>query len=175
VFGGFMQEVEVRITDVEWTPRVNLLTVRCECGAQWKHRADRWKVRCPNRVCSRTENLAALRDRWVEEHKQMATVQQVSFQQKLVFLTELVGKHIFNPELKEFTCGKEKLPIHSWKGGACRGVDIGDYRFVTQNPNKPGSKWAKVAQRGGKVMWVIRRSDNAWVARYFNGQVELLR
>ena len=52
------------ITSARWTPRVNLLTIRCSCGRLFEHRADRWQVRC---VCGRQEGLGAIRERYREE------------------------------------------------------------------------------------------------------------
>ncbi len=53
------------IIDADWTPRYNLLTIACSCGCRFQHRADRWKVTCPD--CKRSENLAAIRERIIKE------------------------------------------------------------------------------------------------------------
>lgn len=49
------------IVGARWTPRVNMLEIRCGCGRTFEHRSDRWRVRC---ACGETERLDALRDRW---------------------------------------------------------------------------------------------------------------
>lgn len=51
------------IVDARWTSRVNMLIVRCDCGNKWEHRADRWRVSCPQ--CGRSERLDMVRERWV--------------------------------------------------------------------------------------------------------------
>jgi len=49
----------MKIINSEWTPQVNMLAIECDCGRQFSHRADRWKIECP--ICHRTDNLAFLR------------------------------------------------------------------------------------------------------------------
>ena len=49
----------MKIVDARWTPRVNMLVIVCDCGHEFEHRADRWRVRCP---CGRQGHLAVLRD-----------------------------------------------------------------------------------------------------------------
>lgn len=50
----------MKIIDAEWTPRCNLLVIRCGCGVRFRHRADRWRVQCP--FCERRGHLRDLRD-----------------------------------------------------------------------------------------------------------------
>lgn len=55
----------MEIVEARWTPRVNLLRVRCGCGKEHEHRADRWTVRCPH--CGALDHLGSLRAAYVEK------------------------------------------------------------------------------------------------------------
>ena len=63
----------MRIVGALWTPRVNYICIACPCGRETEERADilfdvradRWWITCPR--CKRRENMATLRDRYVEE------------------------------------------------------------------------------------------------------------
>lgn len=55
----------MQIVDARWTPRINILTIRCSCNRLFKHRADRWTVRCP--YCSCKCGLTKLRDKYFNE------------------------------------------------------------------------------------------------------------
>ncbi len=48
------------IIDAYWTPYVNILVIQCRCGHLIRHRADRWKVKCPH--CGNETNLQILRE-----------------------------------------------------------------------------------------------------------------
>lgn len=37
----------MKLIDVYWTPRVNVLLVRCDCGAEFEHPANYGLARCP--------------------------------------------------------------------------------------------------------------------------------
>lgn len=56
----------MKIVDATWTPSVNLLLIRCSCGNEFWHRADRWHVKCA--VCGFAYHLTPLRLRWRREH-----------------------------------------------------------------------------------------------------------
>jgi len=59
----------MRIVDAKWTPRVNMLIIKCTaCDRRFEHRADRWQVRCE---CGQERHLGALRERMLAdiEHK----------------------------------------------------------------------------------------------------------
>ena len=56
-----------RIEDAEWTPLGNMLIIRCDCGDWYKHRADRWKLRCQR--CGQMAHLQELREEYVERMK----------------------------------------------------------------------------------------------------------
>lgn len=58
----------MRITDAEWTRRVNLLHIECECGRKFAHPADRWTVKCP--FCRKTAHLGRLRDEYLERNRE---------------------------------------------------------------------------------------------------------
>jgi hypothetical protein len=46
-----------------------------------------------------------------------------------------------------------------------RCIETENYRFVEQNPWKKGSKWARFAQQGHQIMWVIEKKTNKFLAR----------
>jgi len=46
-----------------------------------------------------------------------------------------------------------------------RCIETENYLFVEQNPWKKGSKWARMAQQGQKIMWVIKKETGMYVAR----------
>lgn len=46
------------LVDVFWTPKVNMLVVKCDCGRTFEHRLDCWTVRCK---CGRAENIEVIR------------------------------------------------------------------------------------------------------------------
>lgn len=56
----------MRIIDSKWTEEVNLLLLACPCGAQFWHRADRWKPRCP---AGHAGDLGDIRTRYVLENR----------------------------------------------------------------------------------------------------------
>ncbi len=47
------------IVNAMWTSAYNVLTIRCSCGNDFPHRADRWKVVCP--YCNSRSDLDVLR------------------------------------------------------------------------------------------------------------------
>jgi hypothetical protein len=56
----------MRITDVVWTPEVNMLEIWCDvCETHGIYRSDRWKVRC--RECGAIEHLNIIRERYVKQ------------------------------------------------------------------------------------------------------------
>jgi len=61
-----LSSLKMRITGkARWTSRVNMVEIRCSCGARFEHRADRSYVRCPN--CSRRDFLWDMRTRYYKE------------------------------------------------------------------------------------------------------------
>lgn len=57
--------------------------------------------------------------------------------------------------------------------GGVRAFDIGNYRYVEQNP-RTTSSWAKEARQGKRILWVIRRSDNKYLGRVVEGVLTVL-
>ena len=55
----------MKIVDTVWTKRYNIHFIMCDCGWQFKHRADRWIAFCPK--CGRREIISGLRKQYVEE------------------------------------------------------------------------------------------------------------
>ena len=52
----------MQITDAKWTPKVNLLKIKCRCGNEFWHRADRKKVKCFR--CGHIDYLGPIRKRY---------------------------------------------------------------------------------------------------------------
>ena len=57
----------MKITGANWHPDVNRLEINCDCGGTFFHRADRWKVHCPD--CGCREHLSDLRGLYANEAK----------------------------------------------------------------------------------------------------------
>jgi len=55
---------------IEWTPKFNLLYIRCNCGINFASYVNRWKVVCP--VCGKIESTDLLRKilvkRWAKKY-----------------------------------------------------------------------------------------------------------
>ena len=64
----------LRIVGAGWTREVNVLVILCDCGAEFSHRADRWRVRC---ACGATGTLDVLREdyrqRWARRSRQVSS------------------------------------------------------------------------------------------------------
>lgn len=56
---GEPPEIAMKIIDARGAPKVNMLTIECNCGNQFEHRADVWGVKCPN--CLRQDHLQRMR------------------------------------------------------------------------------------------------------------------
>jgi len=54
----------MRIINAKWTPKVNFLAIKCICGNVFWHRADRWKVKCPE--CNYGWRLGPMREQWLK-------------------------------------------------------------------------------------------------------------
>lgn len=50
----------MKLLGARWTARVNFLQVRCDCGKEFEHRADRWHIKCP--VCVRNTTINSVRN-----------------------------------------------------------------------------------------------------------------
>lgn len=53
----------MKLIDAAWTPTVNMLKIKCDCGYEFMRRSDRQNVRCPH--CGRMDNLHCMRSREV--------------------------------------------------------------------------------------------------------------
>lgn len=80
--------------------------------------------------------------------------------------------HTKNPG-DNLTLRSGTFPIKGFQRGRIKYVDLSGYRYITQNPNK-NSKWAELARRGHKIMWVINLNTNAWLYRVVDNQVTKL-
>lgn len=67
--------------------------------------------------------------------------------------------------------GKIYSKVSTFKGGLVPYIDIGDFRYIAQNPNKM-SDWGQMSRDGYKILWIIRKSDNKWMGRMINGQLK---
>jgi len=87
----------MRIEGACWTPSINRLLIRCQCGNLTKQSADRWKVRC---YCGLEENLAAIRTRHAEE-KQLEYIEERRMATKK---KEKVTMELHHPEAARVIC-----------------------------------------------------------------------
>lgn len=73
------------------------------------------------------------------------------------------------------------VPLMIWNGpvrAVVHNFNIGNtvmrLKFLEQNPNKPGSKYAQMALNGDKIVWVISPGENGqqdyWLGRVHNGK-----
>ena len=68
-------------------------------------------------------------------------------------------------------------PIREMAQGQCRAVDVGEYRYITQNPSK-ASKWAAQARAGKQITWVIHQvagGPGQFVAMVLDNQLRELK
>jgi len=94
--------------------------------------------------------------------------------QQLESFALFFSHYLFQPNTSFFRLPEGgEVEVHSWAGGKVRGLDIGEYRVVTQNPNK-ASEWGKRARAGDHIAWVIHRPTNKWLVRVVNGCAEIL-
>lgn len=89
----------------------------------------------------------------------------------LVKLSPTIAEILYHPTRYHKITDKagNSWPILEFKAGAVRAIDIGDFRFMTQNPLKD-SYWGNQALLNNKITWVIHRPTNSWVIRVFNGE-----
>jgi len=76
--------------------------------------------------------------------------------------------------------GPLQPPIREMAQGNCRAVDIGEYRFITQNPTKRGddgqlTKSAQQARDGRQITWVIHQPSHAFIAVVQDNQLRELK
>ena len=53
------RHIMMKIIGAKWASKVNILIIKCKCGHEFEHQADRWGVKCPN--CMRQEHLQRMR------------------------------------------------------------------------------------------------------------------
>lgn len=63
-------------------------------------------------------------------------------------------------------------PVRSYKGGACRGIDLNGKRFITQNPNKDSDS-ARLAREGHKIIWIFANGN--YFGKITDGRFERLQ
>ena len=63
-----------------------------------------------------------------------------------------VAEGIFSGE-NTIEIENESYKINTFAKSGLKYVDIDEFRFVEQNPNK-SSKWAKMAREGKKIVWI---------------------
>lgn len=66
-----------------------------------------------------------------------------------------------------------RINIQRGAHGKVKYLDLGSYRFVTQNPDKP-SLYGQLARQGHKILWVIYQPTNQWLARVYDGELQKL-
>ncbi|MGV9171078.1 MAG: hypothetical protein ACOC44_11740 [Promethearchaeia archaeon] len=62
--------------------------------------------------------------------------------------------------------------IQVYHASGVKHVDIGDYRFIEQNPNKD-SHWANKAQHGHEIMRILKDWD--YIGQVHNGKYKNFR
>ena len=50
----------MRIIDAVWAPECNMYIIQCDCGNEFQHHSDRWKITCP--FCYKKGDSGRLRD-----------------------------------------------------------------------------------------------------------------
>ena len=90
---------------------------------------------------------------------------------------EIVHRALFDTTqtLTVASASKEILNFNKkvFAQGSVLAFDIGDYRFITQNPNKK-SEYGEMAATGKQISWAIHLPTNIWVLRTIDGKVEAL-
>ena len=56
----------------KWTPKINMLLVKCECNNKFWHRADKIKIKCQN--CGKIDNCFDLKNRPVHLERRIKNV-----------------------------------------------------------------------------------------------------
>jgi len=69
---------------------------------------------------------------------------------------------------RSFRYKGQEFPIQKIKG--LRAFKIGGLLCIEQNP-KSGSKYAALAKKGRKIMWIIDRKKNKYLLRVMDGVV----
>lgn len=64
--------------------------------------------------------------------------------------------------------GGKKFPLRKIKG--LKQYKVGNLLFIEQNPKK-ATKWAAMARKGAKIMWVIDQKTNKYLYQIINGRL----
>jgi hypothetical protein len=59
---------------------------------------------------------------------------------------------------EEVTIGDKAYPIETYSKSKVKHVDISNYRFIEQNPQKD-SHWAEKARKGDQILWILKDWD----------------
>ncbi|MFW9956048.1 MAG: hypothetical protein ACFFD3_15995 [Candidatus Thorarchaeota archaeon] len=86
-------------------------------------------------------------------------------------VARLVYNAIFQ-DMSSVEIGGEECPIKKTSKSKVRLVKYGDFTYIEQNPHK-SSQWAKEAQEGHQIMWVMR--GRQYLARIRDGKFLDLR
>ena len=78
----------------------------------------------------------------------------------------IVAEAMFNNE-KSVEVEGNTYNINVFPKSGLKYVDIDEFRFVEQNPNK-NSNWAKMARAGKKIVWIFKHQS--YYARVIDGK-----
>lgn len=93
---------------------------------------------------------------------------------EVISTARLVAPILFDPKrYHKISIYNQEWSIKNFKNGAVRAVDIGKYRYITQNPLSP-SQWGQKAQEGNKIIWVMNKPTKKWVLRLENNNPVIL-
>jgi hypothetical protein len=88
---------------------------------------------------------------------------------KLAQLCSRVALDLFNNRKRVIVGVVKKYDIKKYASGACRGVDIDKYRFMTQNPLKDSAP-ARRARKGALILWIFKSGYTGFYAKWENGK-----
>jgi len=61
----------MKIINAEWTPKVNMLVIKCKCNNKFYHKADRIKIKCPK--CGKIGNCFDVKNNGVHFERKIKT------------------------------------------------------------------------------------------------------
>jgi hypothetical protein len=88
-------------------------------------------------------------------------------------LCKRVAKDLFNKRKRIIVGVVKKYDIKKYAKGNCRGVDINQYRFMTQNATKD-SPTGRRAKKGALILWVFKSGYSGFYAKLENDKFKLL-
>lgn len=68
---------------------------------------------------------------------------------------------------KQVAINGKKYPIEKYSKSGVKHVDILNYRFIEQNPEKD-SHWAEKARNGQNIMWILKDWD--YIGQVYEGK-----